>query len=285
MRDLTSPAAVRALLLERGIRPKKRLGQNFLVNPGVLDKIVAAAGVNAGDTVLEIGPGVGALTCRLAEVAGKVVAVEVDRNLVTLLKEILVGYPNVLLLHADALKTDFEAAVAEAGGTFPYKVVANLPYYITTPLLFRLLNSGLRVCLLILMVQREVAVRMVARPGTKDYGALSVFVQYRTKPDLVSLVSRGNFFPAPEVDSAIVRLAVRSHPPVVVSSEELLFRIVRASFAKRRKTLLNALTGSDLGLDRELLRLSLARAGIDPERRGETLTLEEFAAITRSLAT
>ncbi|MEW6573930.1 MAG: 16S rRNA (adenine(1518)-N(6)/adenine(1519)-N(6))-dimethyltransferase RsmA [Bacillota bacterium] len=276
---------MRALLLERGIRPKKRLGQNFLVNPGVLDKIVAAAGVNAGDTVLEIGPGVGALTCRLAEVAGKVVAVEVDRNLVTLLKEILVGYPNVLLLHADALKTDFEAAVAEAGGTFPYKVVANLPYYITTPLLFRLLNSGLRVCLLILMVQREVAVRMVARPGTKDYGALSVFVQYRTKPDLVSLVSRGNFFPAPEVDSAIVRLAVRSHPPVVVSSEELLFRIVRASFAKRRKTLLNALTGSDLGLDRELLRLSLARAGIDPERRGETLTLEEFAAITRSLAT
>lgn len=285
MRDLASPAAVRALLLERGIRPKKRLGQNFLVNPGVLDKIVAAAEVNAGDTVVEIGPGVGALTCRLAETAGKVVAVEVDRNLVTLLKEILVGYPNVLLLHADALKTDFEAAVAEAGGTFPYKVVANFPYYITTPLLFRLLNSGLRVCLLILMVQREVAVRMVARPGTKDYGALSVFVQYRTKPDLVSLVSRGNFFPAPEVDSAIVRLAVRSHPPVVVSSEELLFRVVRASFAKRRKTLLNALTGSDLGLDRELLRLSLARAGIDPERRGETLTLEEFAAITRSLAT
>ncbi|MEW6447775.1 MAG: 16S rRNA (adenine(1518)-N(6)/adenine(1519)-N(6))-dimethyltransferase RsmA [Bacillota bacterium] len=283
MRDLTSPAAVRALLLERGIRPRKRLGQNFLVNPGVLEKIITAAEIEPADTVVEIGPGVGALTRRLAQKAGKVLAVEVDGVLVSLLKDVLSGYPNVSLLHADALKIDFEAVVAEAGGTFPYKVVANLPYYITTPLLIRLLDSGLRVRLMVLMVQREVGMRAVARPATKEYGALSVFIQYRTKADLVAPVSRGSFFPVPEVDSAILRLVVRSEPPVVVPSEELLFRIVRASFAKRRKTLLNALSGSNLGLDRDAWGLCLARAGIDPERRGETLTLEEFAAIARSL--
>lgn len=283
MRNLTSPAAVRGLLLKRGIKPKKRLGQNFLVNPGVLEKMVTAAGLSPGDTVVEIGPGVGALTCRLAETAGKVIAVEVDRGLVSLLKETLSGYPNIFLEEADALQADFDALVAEAGGTFPYKVVANLPYYITTPLLIRLLQSGFRINLMVLTVQREVALRMVACPGTKEYGALSVFVQYRTKADLVAPVSRGSFFPVPAVDSAIIRLAVRSQPPVAVPDEELLFRIVRASFAKRRKMLLNALAGSSLGLDRDRWRLILVRAGIAPERRGETLSLKEFVAIARAV--
>ncbi|HIE13627.1 MAG TPA: 16S rRNA (adenine(1518)-N(6)/adenine(1519)-N(6))-dimethyltransferase RsmA [Desulfotomaculum sp.] len=283
MLNLTSPAAVRALLLERGIKPKKRLGQNFLVNPGVLEKTVTAAGLSPGDTVVEIGPGVGALTARLAETAGKVIAVEVDRRLVALLQDTLSGYPNVFLEEADALQTDFDGLVAEAGGAFPYKVVANLPYYVTTPLLIRLLQSGFRIKLMVLTVQREVALRLVARPGTKEYGALSVFVQYKTKPDLVGVVSRGSFYPVPAVDSAIVRLAVRSDPAVIVPDDQLLFRIVRASFAKRRKTLLNALAGSSLGLDRETWRLILVRAGIDPQRRGETLTLEEFAAVARLL--
>uniref|UniRef100_A0A7C2IFN1 Ribosomal RNA small subunit methyltransferase A n=1 Tax=Ammonifex degensii TaxID=42838 RepID=A0A7C2IFN1_9THEO len=284
MLNLTSPAVVRALLLKYGIRPKRRLGQNFLINPGVLEKIIAAANLAAGDTVVEIGPGVGTLTRRLAETAGKVVAVEVDRALVGLLKETLSGYANIFLVEGDALKVGLDALVAAAGGAFPYKVVANLPYYLSTSLLTRLLRGDFKVSLLVIMVQKEVALRLVARPGTKEYGALSVLVRYKTEPELVAVVSRGSFFPAPEVDSAVVRLAVRSSPPVAVPDEELFFRVVRAAFAKRRKTLVNALAASALGLSREVGALVLARAGVDPQQRGETLTLEEFAAVTRSLA-
>lgn len=284
MSSLTSPAAVRALLSKYSLRPKKRWGQNFLVNPGVLEKIVVAANLTAADTVVEIGPGIGTLTCRLADTAGKVVAVEVDRALVNLLKETLSGCTNISLVEGDALKIDFDALVAAADGAFPYKVVANLPYYITTPLLTRLLTGNFQVSLLVVMVQKEVAFRLVARPGTKEYGALSVLVQYKTEPELVAVVSRGSFFPAPEVDSAVVRLTVRSLAPAAVSDEELFFRVVRAAFARRRKTLTNALAGSGLGLGRDAWPEVLARAGIDPMRRGETLSLEEFAAVTRALA-
>jgi 16S rRNA (adenine1518-N6/adenine1519-N6)-dimethyltransferase len=282
--NLTSPAAVRALLSKYGVRPKKRLGQNFLVNPGVLKKIVAAANLTAADTVVEIGPGIGTLTGRLAEAAGKVVAVEVDPALVALLKETLSKFPNLYLVEGDALKADFNALVAAAGGAFPYKVVANLPYYITTPLLTRLLTGNFRVALLVVMVQKEVALRLVARPGTKEYGAISVLVRFMAEPELVAVVSRGSFFPAPEVDSAVVRLTVRPSAPVTIPDEELFFRVVRAAFAQRRKTLTNALAGSGLGLGRDAWPEVLARAGIDPTRRGETLSLEEFAAVTRSLA-
>ncbi|MDI6631157.1 MAG: 16S rRNA (adenine(1518)-N(6)/adenine(1519)-N(6))-dimethyltransferase RsmA [Bacillota bacterium] len=284
MSNLTSPAAVRALLSKYGVRPKKRLGQNFLVNPGVLEKIVAAANLTAADTVVEIGPGIGTLTGRLAEAAGKVVAVEVDPALVALLKETLSRFPNLYLVEGDALKADFNALVAAAGGAFPYKVVANLPYYITTPLLTRLLTGNFRVALLVVMVQKEVALRLVARPGTKEYGAISVLVRFMAEPELVAVVSRGSFFPAPEVDSAVVRLTVRPSAPVTIPDEELFFRVVRAAFAQRRKTLTNALAGSGLGLGRDAWPEVLARAGIDPTRRGETLSLEEFAAVTRSLA-
>ncbi|MEW6771408.1 MAG: 16S rRNA (adenine(1518)-N(6)/adenine(1519)-N(6))-dimethyltransferase RsmA [Bacillota bacterium] len=284
MSNLTSPAAVRALLSRYGVRPKKRLGQNFLINPGILGKIVAAANLTVADTVVEIGPGVGTLTRRLVEAAGKVVAVEVDPALVALLKETLSGFPNLYLVEGDALKADFNALVAAAGGAFPYKVVANLPYYITTPLLTRLLTGNFKVALLVVMVQKEVALRLVARPGTKEYGALSVLVRFMAEPELVAVVSRGSFLPAPEVDSAVVRLTVRSSAPVAVPDEELFFRVVRAAFAQRRKTLANALAGSGLGPGRDAWPEVLARAGIDPMRRGETLSLEEFAAVTRSLA-
>jgi 16S rRNA (adenine1518-N6/adenine1519-N6)-dimethyltransferase len=233
---------------------------------------------------VEIGPGIGALTGRLAEAAGKVVAVEVDPALVALLKETLSKFPNLYLVEGDALKADFNALVAAAGGAFPYKVVANLPYYITTPLLTRLLTGNFRVALLVVMVQKEVALRLVARPGTKEYGAISVLVRFMAEPELVAVVSRGSFFPAPEVDSAVVRLTVRPSAPVTIPDEELFFRGVRAAFAQRRKTLTNALAGSGLGLGRDAWPEVLARAGIDPMRRGETLSLEEFAAVTRSLA-
>lgn len=283
MLDLTSPATVRALLLQYGIRPKRRLGQNFLVNPGVLEKIIAAAELSPADAVVEIGPGVGALTARLAAAAGVVVAVELDRALVTLLKETL-AYPNLAVVEGDALEVDFDTLVQVNGGRLPYKVVANLPYYITSPVLLRLLGGKFAVSLLVLMLQKEVALRLVARPGTKEYGSLSVLVRYRCEAELVANVSRGSFFPAPEVDSALVKLRVRPAPPVAVPDEELFFRVVRAAFGQRRKTLLNALAEASFGLEKAEWRAVLNRAGIDPLRRGETLALDEFAALTRALA-
>ncbi|RJX23002.1 MAG: 16S rRNA (adenine(1518)-N(6)/adenine(1519)-N(6))-dimethyltransferase RsmA [Ammonifex sp.] len=278
------PAAARAYLTAQGFKPKKRLGQHFLVNPGIINKIVAVANLTAADTVLEIGPGVGTLTLRLAEDAGKVVAVEVDRVLAALLGGLFSAHPHVVVVEGDALKVDPDYLVTSAGGALPYKVVANLPYYITTPLLTRFLEGDFKVSVLVLMVQKEVALRLVARPGTKEYGSLSVLVAYKTEPELVTVVSRGSFSPVPAVDSAVVRLAVRTKPPVAVVNERLFFRVVRAAFGQRRKTLLNALAGANLGVSRDAWKSILTEAGIDPERRGETLSLEEFALITGSLA-
>jgi 16S rRNA (adenine1518-N6/adenine1519-N6)-dimethyltransferase len=282
--ELASLATVRALLRRYGIRPRKRWGQNFLINPGILEKIVAAAEISPADTVVEIGPGIGALTARLTALAGRVVAIEIDRSLVALLKERFSACPNLFLVEGDALKADFDALIRAAGGTLPYKVVANLPYYVTTPLLTRLLNTNFTVRLLVVMVQKEVALRLVARPGTKEYGSLSVLAQYRSEAELVAVVSRGSFFPAPAVDSAVVKLRLRSAPPVAVPDEGLFFRVVRAAFGQRRKTLLNALAGAGLGRGRQEWEAVLKQAGIDPQRRGETLDLAAFAAIARVLA-
>lgn len=284
MDELASLATVRALLRRYGIRPRKRWGQNFLINPGILEKIVAAAEISPADTVVEIGPGIGALTARLTALAGRVVAIEIDRSLVALLKERFSACPNLFLVEGDALKADFDALIRAAGGTLPYKVVANLPYYVTTPLLTRLLNTNFTVRLLVVMVQKEVALRLVARPGTKEYGSLSVLAQYRSEAELVAVVSRGSFFPAPAVDSAVVKLRLRSAPPVAVPDEGLFFRVVRAAFGQRRKTLLNALAGAGLGRGRQEWEAVLKQAGIDPQRRGETLDLAAFAAIARVLA-
>lgn len=280
----TTRNSVRAFLAARGIRPKKRLGQNFLINPGVMDKVVAAANLKPTDTVLEIGPGVGSLTLKLAEAAGKVVAVEVDGALAESLRVLFSAYPKVCLVEGDALKIDPDFLISSVGGILPYKVVANLPYYITTPLLTRFLEGGFKIAMYVIMVQKEVALRLVAQPGTKAYGSLSVLVAYKTVPELIATVSRGNFFPTPEVDSAIVRLVVRSEPPVAVPNEQLFFQVVRAAFGHRRKTLLNALAGSGLGLDRDQWKSIFAKVGVDGGRRGETLTLEEFASLTCCLA-
>lgn len=259
-----------------GLHASKRLGQNFLVDETVVDRIVAAAGVTPGDAVLEIGPGIGTLTQGLLEAGAKVVAVELDRRLVEVLADTLAGYDAVRVVHGDILKTDISREMATA----PFKVVANLPYYITTPILMGILEQRLPVSVLVTMVQKEVAERMVAAPGGKDYGALSVAVQYYTAPEIAFLVPPQAFIPAPAVESAVIRCAVRERPPVAVASEATFFRVVKAAFAQRRKTLANALKGA--GLAAGDVATVLAAAGVDGGRRGETLSLAEFAAVANA---
>ncbi len=256
-----------------GLQTSKRLGQNFLVDEDVVAAIVAAAAIEPGDAVLEIGPGIGTLTQGLAEAGAAVTAVELDARLVTVLGQTLAGYDNVRLVHGDILKVDISREMTKE----PYKVVANLPYYITTPILMRLLEQRLPVSLLVTMVQKEVAERMVAKPGGKDYGALSVAVQYYTAPEIVFTVPPSAFIPAPAVESAVIRCAVRAVPPVAVADERMFFRTVKAAFAQRRKTLANGLKAA--GLPPAAAAEVLAAAGIDGNRRGETLSLAEFAAV------
>ncbi len=256
-----------------GLHVSKRLGQNFLVDEAAVDAIVAAAGVQAGDAVLEIGPGIGTLTQGLLEAGAKVVAVELDQRLVGVLRETLAGYEDVRVVHGDILKIDIPREMAAA----QYKVIANLPYYITTPILMLLLERRLPITVLVTMVQKEVALRMVAAPGGKDYGALSVAVQYYTAPEIVLSVPPRSFIPAPAVESAVIRCTVRERPPVEAVDEAAFFRVVKAAFAQRRKTLANALKAA--GIDAAAV---LAAAGVDGGRRGETLSLAEFAALANA---
>ncbi|CCO08579.1 16S rRNA (adenine(1518)-N(6)/adenine(1519)-N(6))-dimethyltransferase RsmA [Desulforamulus hydrothermalis] len=287
MRELTSPSAVREIIRAHGFKVRKALGQNFLLDANIIEKIVQAAELSREDLVFEIGPGLGTLTRRLARSAGQVIAVELDTNLLPILAETLADFPNTRVVHGDALQADFDKLAGEyAGGIFGqpgrgYKLVANLPYYITTPLLMHLLTGGFNLQCLVVMMQKEVADRLLAPPGGKDYGSLSVAVQYYTVPEVVARVPKTVFFPAPEVDSAVVRLTRRAVPPVQVTSEALFFKVVRAAFGQRRKTLLNSLTGSGLAARENWLQV-LAAAGIDPARRGETLTMQEFAALANA---
>lgn len=274
------------LLRRHGFHTKRRLGQNFLLDPNLLKRIATSAELTTADTVLEIGPGSGNLTRELAERAGNVVAVELDKGLQPILSEALAGYKNVHLVWGDFLKQD----LAYLWGLVPplpggeRKIVANVPYYISTPILVKILTSDAPPSLAVILLQQEVAERLTADPGSKAYGSLSVLAQYHAEPELVVKVPPGAFFPPPEVASAVVRLRFRAEPPVVVNDSAFLFRIVRASFGQRRKTILNSLNGS-LGpeLGREILSEALMRAGIDPRRRGETLSLMEFAALTRAI--
>lgn len=260
-----------------GLHMSKKLGQNFLVDEQVVAAIVAAAQIGPADTVLEIGPGIGTLTQGLAEAgSAKVVAVELDRRLVGVLAKTLEGYENVKVVHGDILKID----IAAETGAASYKVVANLPYYITTPIIMTLLEQRLPVERLVAMVQYEVARRMAASPGGKDYGALSVAVQYYTEPEILFAVPPASFIPSPAVDSAVICCRVRTQPPVKVGSEKTFFRVVRAAFAQRRKTLSNALKAG--GVAAEILPAVLEQAGIDGIRRGETLSLAEFAAVANA---
>jgi 16S rRNA (adenine1518-N6/adenine1519-N6)-dimethyltransferase len=260
------------ILKRFGIRMSKKLGQNFLIDEHVVQSIVKAANITQDDAVLEIGPGIGTLTQGLAEAGAAVTAVEIDRRLIEVLAKTLEGYENIRVVHGDILRIDIGKEVAAPR----YKVVANLPYYITTPIIMGLLEAHMPVDILVTMVQKEVAQRMVAVPGTKDYGSLSVAVQYYTKPEIMFVVPPASFIPPPAVDSAVIRCTVREKPPVEVN-ERIFFRVVKAAFAQRRKTLSNTLKTT--GVPADTLKVILEKAGIDGGRRGETLSLEEFAAI------
>ncbi|MBP5254080.1 MAG: 16S rRNA (adenine(1518)-N(6)/adenine(1519)-N(6))-dimethyltransferase RsmA, partial [Lachnospiraceae bacterium] len=284
MPKLVEPQNTVGVLKKYNFTFSKRYGQNFLVDPLVLSKIIRASGVGPDDAVLEIGPGIGTLTEGLSEAAGHVFAVEIDSALIPILEDTLSACDNVTVIHGDILKTDLRALSEEQAGGKPFKVVANLPYYITTPIILKLLQEDLPVTVITVMVQKEVAERMQAGPGTKDYGALSLAVQYYAEPYLAANVPQNCFMPRPDVASAVIRLTKRQAPAVAVRDPEQMFRIIRASFNQRRKTLVNGLKNADsLEYTKEELEQAFALCGLDPMVRGETLTLERFAALSDAL--
>ncbi|MBS3975748.1 MAG: 16S rRNA (adenine(1518)-N(6)/adenine(1519)-N(6))-dimethyltransferase RsmA [Syntrophomonadaceae bacterium] len=285
--EIASPGLTKRILKKHGFQQKKSLGQHFLVDQSIVRQIVAGAELESRDVVVEIGPGIGTLTRALADQAGQVISVELDRSLLPLLDDTLKGYQNIQIVQGDALKMDFDQLVGKTISchSLPagYKVVANLPYYITTPLVMHLLASGFQIKSLVLMMQQEVAMRILAKPGSKEYGALTVAVLFFALPRLITLVSPAAFSPPPEVSSAVVLFEVRSRPPVDIPDRDLFFRIVKSAFGQRRKTLLNALSAGGLGPSKEQWDTLLIKSNLDGLRRGETLSLEEYAALCREL--
>lgn len=274
---IANKEVTRHILKAFDIHMSKKLGQNFLIDAGIVKEIVHAADIEEGETVLEIGPGIGTLTQGLAEAGANVIAVEIDKRLPEVLAKTLAGYENIRIVHGDILKVN----IPEITGGGKFKMVANLPYYITTPIIMALLEQKLPVTRLVTMVQKEVALRMVAKPGKKDYGALSVAVQYYTSPEIVADVPPRSFIPAPDVDSVVIRCDVRETPAVKVLDEKMFFRVVKAAFSQRRKTLNNTLKNTGLPVD--AIKEVLAETQIDGTRRGETLSLEEFGKIADGL--
>ena len=263
---------------------QKKFGQNFLIDTHVLDKIIRSAEITKDDFVLEIGPGIGTMTQYLACAAGKVTAVEIDRALIPILEDTLDGYDNVTVINEDVLKVDIAKLAEEQNSGKPIKVVANLPYYITTPIIMGLFEKNVPIKSITVMVQKEVADRMQVGPGTKDYGALSLAVQYYAKPYIVANVPPNCFMPRPKVGSAVIRLERYETPPVEVKDERLMFRIIRASFNQRRKTLANGLKNSpELDFTKEEIEAAIETLGKGPSVRGEALTLEEFARLSDEL--
>lgn len=284
MASLGIPKNTIEILQKYNFHFQKKFGQNFLIDTHVLDKIIQEAGITREDMVLEIGPGIGTMTQYLCENAGAVVAVEIDEALIPILKETLSGYSNVSVLNEDILKVDINRLVREKNNGNPIKVVANLPYYITTPIIMGLFESKVPLESITIMVQKEVADRMKAGPGSKDYGALSLAVQYYARPEIVAIVPPNCFMPRPNVSSAVIRLIRYQTPPVTVNNEELLFNIIRASFNQRRKTLMNSLNNaSGLSYTKEQIGEALARTGQKENIRGEALTLEQFAKLADEL--
>lgn len=278
-----SIAEIKELLARHGLAARKSLGQHFLTDRKVIARIVTAVDIKPEDVIVEIGPGIGVLTRGLAAAGARVVAVEVDRGLARLLVEEMAGYSNVRVVTADALETDLDALVRGLEGLEKYKVVGNLPYYITSPLLLHLLQRQRNMTVAVVMVQQEVAARLLSAPGSRTYGPLSVAVQYRSLPELVTKVPCEAFWPRPKVDSAVVRLVVRDKPPVEVPDEELFFKVVRGAFTQRRKTLVNSLAAVSLGLSKDEVRQALAEGGIPWGYRAENLSLAQWAALTWQL--
>lgn len=275
---IANKKVTRYILQRFGIHMSKRLGQNFLIDANIVQGIVDAANVQENDRVLEIGPGIGTLTQALAETGAEVTCVELDKRLPEVLAHTLDAYDNVRVIQGDILKVN----IPEIMGDKPFKVVANLPYYITTPIIMALLEKHLPITDIVVMVQKEVAERMAAQPGGKTYGALSVAVQYYTVPEIALYVPPRSFMPPPEVDSVVVNCKVRQIPAVELIDEKMFFRVVKAAFGQRRKTLNNAL--KSMGVDKNIIADVLDKAGIEATRRGETLTMEEFGAIANILA-
>lgn len=284
MEKLSNPQKTIEIIKKYNFSFQKKFGQNFLVDAHVLNKIIAGAQVGPEDVVLEIGPGIGTLTQYLAEAAGQVVAVEIDQKLLPVLAETLADYPNATVISGDILKLDINRLVEEHAGGRPVKVVANLPYYITTPIIMHLFESHVPMENLTVMVQKEVARRMEAGPGTKDYGALSLAVQYYARPYIVANVPCNCFMPRPNVDSAVIRLTCHEQPPVETPDGRFMFSLIRAAFNQRRKTLMNALNNSsEVSVDKESVRQALQKLGWSETIRGEALNLEQFAALSREL--
>lgn len=285
-KDIATPIRTKEILEKYGFSFKKSLGQNFLIDPNILRNIVSHANLTENSGAIEVGPGIGALTEHLAREAKKVVSFEIDQRLLPVLEDTLSPYDNVKIVHSDILKADVEKVIAEEmPGIEDIMVVANLPYYVTTPILMKLLNDRLPIRGFVVMMQKEVADRITAKPGTKAYGSLSIAIQYYVTAEIAMIVPKTVFMPQPNVDSAVIRLIKHDTPPVQVIDEDFLFEVSRASFAQRRKTILNNLQNGLVNgkQNKERIVQALAEAGIDPTRRGETLTIQEFGKLSDCL--
>lgn len=275
--NLTSPKTIKEICAKFDFKFSKGLGQNFLLDENVLDKIVEAAQIESG--VLEVGPGFGVLTNKLAEKADKVVSVEIDRKLIPVLEYTLSEHDNVKIVEKDILKIDLHELIAEEFGKANISVAANLPYYITTPIITKLIEEKLPINNIVVMVQKEVAQRICASPGKKDYGAISVLCQYYTQPEIITTVPAGSFMPPPKVDSAVLNMKLRNKPPVTPKNEEYFFKVVKAAFAQRRKTLVNCLSNG-LGTDKYVAVEAIRQCGLSADIRGERLSIKEFADLS-----
>lgn len=278
---LYSPKYVKEIIDRYGFRFSKSLGQNFLIDGNIVRKIVQGANITKEDYVLEVGPGIGTLTEELALNAKKVVSVELDQSLLPVLDDTLAAYDNVEIVHGDILKIDVKKIIDEKLGGGPVKVVANLPYYVTTPILSMFLEEGLNIDSITVMIQKEVADRMVAAHGSKTYGSLSLYVQYYSDPEILLKVPKTVFMPQPKIDSSVIKLNIKKELPNVDS--EQLFKVVKAAFSKRRKTVLNALSSYGFDLDKEFIKNALEEIEINPEIRAENLSLEDFINISKIL--
>ncbi|MEC2058067.1 16S rRNA (adenine(1518)-N(6)/adenine(1519)-N(6))-dimethyltransferase RsmA [Peribacillus psychrosaccharolyticus] len=285
-KDIATPLRTKEILKKYGFSFKKSLGQNFLIDTNILKRIVEHANLTEESGAIEIGPGIGALTEQLAKVSKKVAAFEIDQRLMPILADTLSPYDNVAIIYEDILKANVEQAIEEHfNGIDDLMVVANLPYYVTTPIILKLLNENLRIRGIVCMLQKEVAARISASPGTKEYGSLSIAIQYYTEAEMVMIVPKTVFMPQPNVDSAVIRLTKRAKPAVEVMDEEFFFTVTRSCFAQRRKTILNNLTSQlpEGKSKKEQILQALEQAGVDPSRRGETLTIAEFGLLSDAL--
>ena len=282
MDRLSSHQATKEVVQKHNFKFSKSLGQNFLIDTNVIDRILEGARVKEGDYVIEVGPGIGTLTKEMGRSAEKVVAIEIDKTLIPILEETLVDFPNIEVINQDILKVNVQELVKEKLNGGPVKLVANLPYYITTPIVMKFLEEDIPVTDIVVMVQKEVADRMNAKPSTKDYGALSVAVQYYCDTEIVAKAPRHMFVPQPNVDSIVIGLHVRDEKKYVVDNEDIFFKTVKASFGQRRKTLLNSLGGLGF-LSKDQIREALQAANIDEKRRGETLSIDEFANLSNEI--